>query len=191
MIDACSEVLDFHYITTCVTTDLLSPLTPSTFSMRRSAHLSAATPAVRAYSLDSTSSTVATLPRTTSRSSRTRSRCDDADRHGGTCRSRCTVSRRCGMIRRLPQSSAETRSICTVAAITRSKTRHRIRDCFARCRLPRQDARRREGIAFKRSSGQKDTLSAGWQKHPIQQRSARSAMPCERWTGIGSFVKSS
>ncbi|GCF16198.1 hypothetical protein Harman_41330 [Haloarcula mannanilytica] len=38
-------------------------------------------------------------------------------------------------------------------------------------------------------SGQKDTLSAGWPKLRIRQRSARSATPCERLAGIDSSVK--
>jgi len=37
----------------------------------------------------------------------------------------------------------------------------------------------------------KVTLSGGWPKHRIRQRSARSATPCERWAGIDSSVKSS
>jgi len=41
------------------------------------------------------------------------------------------------------------------------------------------------------STGQKVTLSGGWPKHRIRQRSARSATPCERWAGIDSSVKSS
>ncbi len=42
-----------------------------------------------------------------------------------------------------------------------------------------------------RLSGQAATLSTGWPKPHTRQRSTRSAMPCERWAGIDSSVKSS